>query len=164
MFNKLRTMFKSVKDKPVKDTRVTDTSVKDDIFVRQPKPRMARVHIDPITKNVELDPEEVHKQTVRRIQLEGYEKVALELTNRIICMVTEYEDNMKRIGNHPTLDDDTKSDIQNYINKNIITALWVLEPAFPLLKGYERFRSFESLLRHAAKRGAPGVLQYKKHI
>jgi hypothetical protein len=151
-------MFK--KNTPIPTPKSADY---DDIFVRKPKPRLARVQIDPITKNVELDPEPEPKKS-RNAPIPECDRILLELTNRIICMITEYEDNMKRIGAHPTLDDDTKSDIQNYINKNIITALWVLEPAFPLLKGYERLRSFEALLRHAAKRGAPGVLQYKKHV
>jgi hypothetical protein len=90
--------------------------------------------------------------------------VAIQLTNRVISMILEYEINMKRIQDHPSLSADTKSDIQNYINKNIITALWVLSPAFDLAEHYPRIRAFKSIYTKALNKGVPGILDEVKHI
>ena len=86
------------------------------------------------------------------------------LANRLICMVEDFEKNIEKIENHPGLDKKTKVDIQNYINKNIVTALWCLEPAFGLMKDYERLRTFKTIYTKSMNKGVPGILVEEKHV
>ena len=90
--------------------------------------------------------------------------IAIEIINRTIQMVEDFEAGIKRIQDHPNIEKKSKSDIQNYINKNIVTALWVLEPAFPLMKSYKRCKDFQTVLLQARISRSPGLLESKKHI
>ena len=76
---------------------------------------------------------------------EEHNCVAIQLTNRLICMIEEFENNIDRIAKHPSLAEGTKLDIQNYINKNLITAIWALAPAFDLMKDHKRFKTFKTI-------------------
>lgn len=124
--------------------------------------------IEAITKNVTVpDPVVPPKKKAEPKKVCTYEEhncVAIQLINRLLCMIEEYEYNIKRIQDHPTLPDTTKSDIQNYINKNIITALWVLSPAFDLITPYPRAKIFKTLFTKSANKGVPGILDEKKYI
>ena len=122
-----------------------------------PKPITELIHDEviaetknPITKKICSDP--VHSC------------LAIDLTNRMICMLEEFESNMQRIENHPTLNAATKIDIQSYINKNLITTLWALSPAFDLMASYPRIKNLKALHIKTMKSGSPGVLELKKHI
>lgn len=122
--------------------------------------------IEAITK--ELLPVEVivkERIPVKKIcHIEAHNCIAIQLTNRLICMIEEFEKNIDRIENHPTLSETTKLDIQNYINKNIISAIWALSPAFDLMKDHNRLHTFKIVYTKTFAKGAPGVLDEIKHI
>lgn len=119
-----------------------------------------------ITKFFEAEPEKPKaKAPVKTVCADArHQCMAIDLTNRLLCVIHEFELNMERIGNHPTISADTKSDIQNYINKNIVTAVWALSPAFELLGDLPEAQRYQSIFNKVCKVGGPGVLEDIKRI
>lgn len=147
--NQSEVKAKSVSAEPVAKKRGRPPKV---IAVTRQRPE----HIEPVVVKT--------SKLVKTCADQRHDCLAIQLTNRLITMILEFEINMKRIQDHPSLSDDTKSDISNYINKNIISALWALSPAFDLMVNYPRTKAFKSIYLKAFKRGVPGILQEVKHI
>ena len=125
-----------------------------------------RVPVRLITETIKEAPKEkVLKPVTKKLcTIEAHHCLAIDLTNRILSMLNEFENNMDSIGKHPTISDDTKSDIQNYINKNIVTGVWVLQPAFDLIKDLPEFKKYKMISDRICKSGGPGVLSGVKRI
>lgn len=115
-----------------------------------------------------LEPEVVVKQPVPMVRPKlspgEFEALAYELINGLLTHLEAYELDRTRIENHPTISNDSKSDISHYINKNIVSTVHVLSPAFPLLKDYERTKQLKALHTRSINKGAPGIFAPKKHI
>jgi len=124
------------------------------------------IPIEPITSADEVEePEEKAKCVPKKIcEHDEHNCIAIQLINRLICVVEEFERNIKRIQDHPSLAASTKKDIQNYINKNIVTAIWALSPGFKLMSKHTRLKKFRYIFYRSMATGAPGVLEEKKHI
>ena len=119
-----------------------------------------------ITETIKEVPQEKQLKAISKktCEIEAHHCLAIALTNRILSMLNEFEHNMESIGSHPTISDDTKSDIQNYINKNIVTGVWVLHPAFELIKDLPEFKKYKAIYEKLCRNGAPGVLSDVKRI
>ena len=79
-------------------------------------------------------------------------------------MLEEFEKNFELIDRHPALSEETKLDIQNYINKNIVSTLWVMAPAFDVLQDYPRIKALRELHERNLSMGKPGIIGLKKHV
>ena len=93
-----------------------------------------------------------------------YDPLAIELANNLLTMVEEFEANIRAIEKHPGLSKEAKLDIQHYMNKNIITTLWALAPAFDLIASYPRAKIFRALFNQAIAKGSPGILVGRKRV
>jgi len=125
-----------------------------------------KVVIKPIT-DIVIPPEPgvtSKKASKLPVVTQTYDPLAVTLTNNLIAMVEEFEANIDRIEKHPGLSKEIKLDIQNYINKNLVTTLWALSPAFDLMASYPRIKIFKALHNKAASKGAPGILNAKKYV
>ena len=125
------------------------------------------VHINLITDKVDKEkPVTIPpvKSLIKTCTYTEHDCLAFRLTNNLIEMIEMFEKDMKRIESHPSISADTKSDIQHYINKNIITTISALMPAFEIMVKYERAKDFKSIYLKAVKRGAPGIIEEKKYI
>jgi len=121
--------------------------------------------VELVTKHIEVEPIAAIKTKIKQIcPTESHHCKAIQITNLCITWVESLEKDMKAIGNHPNLSADTKSDIQNYINKNIIRGIDVLSRSFDIMAGYQRLKDFKAIHSKAVRRSDPGLLEDIKHI
>ncbi len=158
-------MFEKIREMILAKVKANATPIKKPVKISK------HVLIKAITKEIQSPEiqtpkeEKIEKSALKKIcPVEEHNCIAIQLTNRLISMINEFEKNIERIENHPTLAEPTKLDIQNYINKNLITAIWALAPAFELMKGHDRLQTFKTIYTKAFKKGAPGILEDIKHI
>lgn len=119
-----------------------------------------------ITKNIKAPKpvEQPSKHTVKCPTDVKHTCIATELINRTIQMIEDFEANIQRIENNQMISKEMKSDIQHYINKNIVTAIWVISPAFPHISLHKRCKEFKAVYDQAIEKRSPGILDLKKHI
>jgi hypothetical protein len=150
-------MFKKIREMIIENSRAN--------AVKKSPGRPLKVTVEPVTKADIKEPIQATKSKTKPVcVIEKHDCMAVQLTNRLICMIEEFEQNIDRIEKHPTLNPETKLDIQNYINKNLITALWAVSPAFELMKEHSRVKSFKTIFNKAASKGTPGILEEVKHV
>jgi len=157
-------MFAKIKNMIKKSSKISEVKKKE---ASKNKSKPKKEAIKPITDTARDAEVSTPKKTANRRKLcptDKHDCMAYQLTNRMVCMVEEFEQNIKRIENHPNLNAQTKLDIQNYINKNIVTAIWALAPAFDLLGEYPRIKTFKTIYTKSTNKGAPGVLKEIKYI
>lgn len=174
MFTELKENLMKLRDK-LKDTRVKVKAKlmkqSEAVQVKKPMERPS-AHINLITDKVDLSvidkaqakAKAIVRSLVKTCTYTEHDCLAYKLTNNLIVMIEMFEKDMKRIETHPSISADTKSDIQHYINKNIITTISALMPAYEIMGKYERAKAFKSIYLKAMSRGAPGIIDEKKYI
>jgi hypothetical protein len=120
------------------------------------------IKVESIAKKIVMPPPPPVRKALAQLTSDEYNRIAYGITNRVLNMLIEFEADMVRIQAHPSLSNDEKSNLLNYINKKILTTIWCMEPGFILMGNFDRTKTFKMLYTRALNKGTPGLLEDKK--